>query len=243
MKFKKKETLIDKIKSWWRYTKTYRIEIPYRDFKRGLQNIRKWFPIIWKDADWDHTYITTVLKFKIDNTAKYIAEKQRHIGFEDDVRYMQLASKLIDKIWGDNGYESEYYDYNKSDFNFIPDDKNILEAAKNKIGAIDRDGVINSILNDEEYTPIDTDSFEVEIPKDYEGNYILDIKQVSENFDEYFAKNKLMHKKAIIYIAQKNISTRDRKYTEAMIISQLKHVKAKELLFKILSEKIENWWD
>ena len=66
----------------------------------------------------------------------------------------------------------------------------------------------------------------------------------SGNFDEYFAKNKLMHKKAIEYIKIHNIYTEPKsKFTQAMVISKLKHEKARKLLFNILECKIEQWWD
>ena len=122
------ESFLEKIKSWWRYTKTYKIEIPYRDFIRSIKNIIKWMPLIIKDADWDHRYIIEVLKFKIKNTADYIEKNQRHLDWKRDVKYMRIACNLIDKIWGndefDTTYELEYSDYNVSRFNLIPiDDK------------------------------------------------------------------------------------------------------------------------
>ena len=79
--------------------------------------------------------------------------------------------------------------------------------------------------------------------EDYEGDLLMNIKEISENFDEYFAENKLMHKKAIEYLRKnRSWSNPTSKYTQAMVISKLKHDKAKKLLFKILEEKLENWW-
>src|ERR1700743_1891092 len=105
MRFKKKETFKEKIKDWWHYVKVYKIEIPYRDFIKGVKNIIKWFKIVWEDADYDHRYIITALQFKIKNTADYIAKTQRHLNWEQDVKYMRICVKLIDKLWGDFNVE------------------------------------------------------------------------------------------------------------------------------------------
>lgn len=249
MKFKKKETFKQKIEDWWHYVKVYKIEIPYRDFIRGVKNIFKWAKIVWEDADWDHRYIITTLQFKIKNTADYITKTQRHLNWEEDVKYMRICIKLIDKLWGDfnveeTQYESEYTEYHESEYTWIPTKGDYAEEAKKAVTAINRDKQINNILSEEEEDMLDLDDIEVEIPADYDGDYLMDIKEVSETFDDYFAKNKLMHRKAIQYLkVNRGWSNPTGKFTQAMIISKLKHDKAKRLLFKILEEKIEHWWD
>ena len=99
----------------------------HRDIAQGFRNLWKWFPIIWKDRDWDDHYIFAVLKFKIANTAKYTETKQRFVGWEKEVRYMRICEKLIDRIQNDY-YQSEYFDYHDFDINFVPT-KNGLNKA------------------------------------------------------------------------------------------------------------------
>ena len=205
---KEKESLRERLESWWSYTKTYKLEIPYRDFVRGIKNLKKWFKLAWNDADWDHRYIMEVLKFKIQNTADYIEKTQRHLDWNKDVKYMRIAVKLIDKLWPDEfseerGYESEFMDYHETEFNFVK-------------------------CTDEKY----------------KGSYRMESKEISENYDEYFSKNKLMHKKAIAYLkVNKGWSEPKSKHTQGIILSKLRHDKAKKLLFHIISEHIESWWD
>jgi hypothetical protein len=67
--------------------------------------------------------------------------------------------------------------------------------------------------------------------------YNLNPKNISENFDEYFAQNKLSLRKAKL-----KTGTNDKKVL-AMTISEMKHQKAKRLFFKIIEQKIENWID
>lgn len=247
----KKKSFREKLEDWWSYTKTYRFEIPFNQFKNGVSNVIKWFNIVWNDADYDHRYITTVLRFKINNTADYIEKKQRHLNWEQDVKYMRIACRLIDKIWGDsNGYDSEYLNYSESDYNWkIPIDIGLADKAKNLVTSVNRDRMIDDILYDKEFVPLDFEETEKELEDelmaDYDGDLEMEVNQVSENFDEYFSKNKLMHRKAIEYL--KNINTLwtnpGSKQTQAMVISNLKHAKAKRIFFKILEYKMDSWWD
>jgi len=89
----------------------------FRNVKYYLINIIKWSPILWKDRDWDDYYIMDTLRFKIENTAKYIRKNKRYIGYERDVERMNLVVRLIDKFQ-DEFYNCEYQDYYKSDFSF-----------------------------------------------------------------------------------------------------------------------------
>ena len=91
----------------------------HRDVAQGFRNLWKWFPIIWKDRDWDDHFIFEPLKFKIKNTADYFEKKQRFVGWENEVRYMRICINLIDKIQ-EEYYRAEYTDYFDDKFNFIP---------------------------------------------------------------------------------------------------------------------------
>ena len=195
------------------------INSPYKlDFSfEGIKSLMKWFPKVIEDRDWDHSYIIDALRFKIQNTCKYIETKQRHLNWENDVKYMKLALSLMDKLWPDMfseeiGYESEYGEYHET----VPRLHGDIKWKK---------------LKKEDGSP--------------KGSRQMKIKEISEKFDEYFAKNKLMHKKAVAYIDKHNLLfTEPRsKFSQAMIISKLKHEKARKLLFNILEQKIENWWD
>lgn len=231
----REETLKEKLSGWWRYTKTYRIEIPYRNFIRGIKNIKKWYKLVWNDTDFDYGYILDILNFKIKNVADYTEKAKMHENWETDVKYMRLACKLIDKIWGEDSYETEYLKYHETSFDFIPTDETFKEKVENAEKAINRDGLIEDILYDIEYKPVDKSEIEKKLMKGYKGDVLMNINRISENFDEYFSKNKLTDAKVL---KTGKLSKENR----AMMISKLKHEKAKKLFFYILSENIEKWW-
>jgi hypothetical protein len=89
-----------------------------RDKYRSIRNVIKWFPIIWKDRDWDDSFIFTILKFKLQNQAKYIGDQDRHTRAKRDAEIMRTCVRLIQKIQ-DEYYYMEYMDYEDRIFDFI----------------------------------------------------------------------------------------------------------------------------
>lgn len=164
-------------------------------FIKSIKNLIRWFPVIWRDQDWDDSFIFDILKFKLKNQAEYIGKRGYHVRAERDAEIMMLCVRLIEKVQ-DEYYGMEYQDYHKSEFKFI-------------------------------------DS------KDYPGMYELDIVEKSEHFDDYFKKYPLVYKK-IIKSNKKEIKNRT---SIAFTIASTNHNRARKLLFKILEQNIERWWD
>jgi hypothetical protein len=109
-----KLTVFDRIALWWRFDGKYY----HREFVTGVKNLWRWFPVIWKDRDWDSHYIFEILKHKINNQAKYIGEKDRHTSAKRDTEIMRLTSRLI-KLNQDEFYGSEYMDYHETNYEFV----------------------------------------------------------------------------------------------------------------------------
>lgn len=159
-------------------------------FFKKCKNIIRWFPIIWKDEDWDYIYIYEILKFKLKNQAKYIGERNFSLNAKRDAEIMNLCVSLINKIQNDEYYH-EWYNYQKSDFNFTPMENSDLKQ--------------------------------------------LEINIIEENYSEYFKKYPISFKK---------FSKNEQKERQiARSISKYNHEKAKKLLFKIIENNIEKWWD
>jgi predicted DNA-binding ribbon-helix-helix protein len=78
------------------------------------------------------------------------------------------------------------------------------------------------------------------VPIEGSTSYTLESTILWDNLDEFFAKNKLSYKKVIATLDPDD--SKDR-ITIALKICRLKHVKAKKLLFNILNDQLESWWD
>jgi len=89
-----------------------------KQFFRRVYNLYRWFPIIWKDQDWDHYFIFEVLKFKLKNQAEYIGKRGNHLSAKRDAEIMMICVRLIEKVQSEY-YADEYMTYHESDYNWI----------------------------------------------------------------------------------------------------------------------------
>ena len=115
LKNRPRPNFFERIWLWWNHDGKYY----HKYFKQGVKNIWYWFPIIWKDRDWDSHYIFEILKHKLTSQANYISDKDRHTRAQQDARYMRLCVKLMTKIQEED-YTMEYLDYHKDRVWFTP---------------------------------------------------------------------------------------------------------------------------
>jgi hypothetical protein len=183
---------------WWEHDGKYY----HKYFKQGVKNIVHWFPVIWKDRDWDGHYIFEILQHKLVAQANYIGKRDFHTRAQLDAKRMRLCVKLIKKVQEED-YTMEYMDYAK--------DRHWFTDCEDRPGS--------SLWNSEE---------------------------VWEKYDEYFKKYPLIYKKVMKgegVFTLDGRSEADIKRVIAMNIAHLNHDRARKLLFKIMEENIEGWWD
>ena len=181
---------------WWNHEGRYY----HKFFIQGVKNLWYWFPIIWKDRNWDSSYIFDMLKHKLSSQADYIGGNDRHTRAQQDARRMKLCVKLMGLVQ-DGFYSSEYFDYHKT--------KNWFEPIEDGLGS---------------------SSWESRI--------------LEENFDDYFKKYPLIYKRVLNGEGVFGREGReDDKQIIAMNIGNINHDRARKLLFKIMEEDLEKWWD
>jgi hypothetical protein len=110
--------MIEKIKLWWRFDGRYY----HRNFIQGIKNLWNWFPVIWKDRDWDQYFIYEVLIHKLEKQANYIEQREWHTEAKRDAEKMRLCA-LLARIQQEDLYSMEYLDYLDQDFEFVPTDE------------------------------------------------------------------------------------------------------------------------
>jgi hypothetical protein len=193
------DTLFDKITDWWWKNIGWKI----RDFYRSIKSVIRWFPIIWKDRDWDSWYIFTILQTKLKFQSKYIGERDFHVRAKRDAEVMNLCVNLIEKV-RDEYYGMEYMDYFDTEYSFVDSD-----------------------------TP---------------GYKQMIFNKKSEWFEGYFKKYPLIYTQVLnssknILPIEDEITKRVSNQKIAMNIAYINHKRARKLLFKILNDQIEYWWD
>jgi hypothetical protein len=70
-----------------------------------------------------------------------------------------------------------------------------------------------------------------------EGYSKWESKLLEENFDDYFKKYPLIYKQTLNKVGE------DDKQIIAMNIGYTNHIRARKLLFKLMEQNIEKWWD
>ena len=86
------------------------------NIKCGLEGIKNWIFVIWKDKQWDYYYFLKVILHKLDLMIKF-REAKRHcqyVGDEKDLETMKMARDAIKRLIDDN-YCFVYTDFNEAD--------------------------------------------------------------------------------------------------------------------------------
>ena len=185
------------ISLWWYHDGKYL----HRNFKIGIKNLIYWFPIIWKDRNWDSHYIFEILKHKLKAQSKYIGCRDTHTQAKKDAEIMMTCVRLMEKVQ-DEFYSSEYSDYHKTKHWFEPADK--------------------------------------------EGYSTWESGILSEDFDSYIKKYPLIEKRVMNGEGVFKLDGEDTleiKQRIAMNIGHINHDRARKLLFKLIEQNIEKWWD
>jgi hypothetical protein len=113
---------LENIRLWWKFDGRYY----HKDFIKGVKNLIRWFPVIWKDRDWDYRYIWDLNIQKLKFQSKYIGKNDNHTRAKRDAQIMMTCVRLMEKI-KDNDYEVEHQEYYNSNVTFIP---KILESGE-----------------------------------------------------------------------------------------------------------------
>ena len=109
---------IERIGLWWRFDGRYM----HKEFASGIKNLWRWFPTVWKDRDWDHSYVYEIIRVILEHQAKSIGNRDRHTTAKRDSDRMRLVAKLI-KLQQDDFYHMEYMDYHDAKYDFVPTDE------------------------------------------------------------------------------------------------------------------------
>ena len=183
---------------WWDNEGRYY----HKMFKTGVQNLIYWFPIIWKDRNWDSHYIFEIMMHKIKAQSEYIGSRDIHTRAKRDAEIMMTCVRLMKKVQ-DDFYSSEYFDYHKT--------KHWFEDVPGK-----------------------------------EGYSSWESRLMEENFDDFFKKYPLIYKRVINgerVFKFDNVVDTESKQRIAMNIGHINHNRANKLLFKLMEENMQKWWD
>jgi hypothetical protein len=91
---------------WWCYRFRDRY-LRWRYYWYGLKNLWYFFPVIWNDRWWDHTFLTTLMYYKLRHMEKNFLEYGLHVRADRDAENIGLAKNLCKRI-SDDDYFDDY---------------------------------------------------------------------------------------------------------------------------------------
>ena len=166
---------------------------PFRDFYRRVRNVLRWLPTIWKDRDWDHSYINEILIRKLEFTRDfYLSDKpysseakrtadeiQEAISRLHQTRdswefYEDSALEQLELKWGRTTFKSIPYEYDE--------DGSVLTYQMETV-----------YDNEKVFTPEDKEQYSKEYreamkqaQKDYMKDKIKAYKFIAKNIDKWW---------------------------------------------------------
>ena len=84
----------------------------FRNIKYGIENLISWFPIIWKDRNWDCNYFFKILEKKLELYEK-VHTNGIYKGWEPVAKKIKIAKILCKRL----AEEEVYYNNNKIYYN------------------------------------------------------------------------------------------------------------------------------
>lgn len=91
------------------------IQIAIRNFFKSIANLFLWAPVIWRDRNYDFTYIYVILRRKLELHASSMINNSNHISADNEVKWIHTCIRLIDKINNDE-YLDELQNYFKVEY-------------------------------------------------------------------------------------------------------------------------------
>ena len=85
----------------------------WSDYKKGINNLIKWIPIIWKDRDWDRDYIFIILQKKLKHMEDSYRNRAYCKGSTELANQMKRCCELIETLLEDNYNEKEFIKHDK----------------------------------------------------------------------------------------------------------------------------------
>lgn len=125
-----------RIKEWWLDVELYLLYRNWfvklcRKISKSVKNLIVWFPIIWKDRNWDEDYLLEIIGFKLKQMSKFHKKHGFSVEADSVAEELKKLSKLVEKITNDD-YNSERMEelVNKVEFSFSEKDSNGMYTLK-----------------------------------------------------------------------------------------------------------------
>jgi hypothetical protein len=99
--------LLDKLNDLY-YTYLYKTFLwRIRYFIESIKKLILWFPVIFKDRDWDHTFILRILYYKLKSIRLRYEHNEIFVGQEIEIKWLKKCEYLLDYVIKSKGWKDE----------------------------------------------------------------------------------------------------------------------------------------
>lgn len=108
----------------------------FKNLKYGIINLIKWFPIIWKDRDWDYGFILDILKFKLTNVENMFRYYGNHVDSKRDADNVHKALLYLDRMINYDHHDNVFKHHDKKwgrikmEFKDLDDGRSLLDITR-----------------------------------------------------------------------------------------------------------------
>ena len=83
------------------------------DVPRGLKNLIRWFPVIWQDRDWDHWFLYSIMKKKLEQMEHLQENHGMSINSKKYAKQIRVCRILLDRLMKDDYMENALFWHTK----------------------------------------------------------------------------------------------------------------------------------
>jgi hypothetical protein len=87
---------------WWLERK----DLTWPGIKQGIKNLILWFVVVWHDRWWDHSFLYSILRHKLNQMEKKFKCCGVSARSKKDAKNMRICVLLLDRLIND-----DYFDY------------------------------------------------------------------------------------------------------------------------------------
>ena len=102
--------------------------LPY-NIRYGIKNLIKWFPVVWKDRDWDQIYLYKSLHFKLKNMEHLHRTNAHYIGSEKEAHNIRVCKLLLERLIDDVYYDKVFMQHDKKWGDYVIGKQNTFDGS------------------------------------------------------------------------------------------------------------------
>ena len=107
--------------------------LSFHTIRNGIRNLIKWFPVIWKDRNFDHGYLYTILEFKLDNMQKFFESDYTYsMDAKEYGKQIKECKELLIRIHNETIWD-EHWDDNEARFTLSIDELSKLDKEEKEL--------------------------------------------------------------------------------------------------------------